>query len=53
MEDPDEVLPPSRNLLLITLREDESDHSIPFTLLDDLPLDLCQGSVIEGTMNGS
>jgi hypothetical protein len=46
VENPDEVLFPSRDLLLIALREDESGHRIPFTLLDDLPLDPGQGSAI-------
>jgi hypothetical protein len=46
MKDPDKVLFPCRNLFLIALREDESGHRISFTLLDDLPLDPCQGSAI-------
>jgi hypothetical protein len=46
VENPDEVLFPCRNLLLIALREDESGHRIPFTLLDDLLLDPRQGSAI-------
>jgi hypothetical protein len=46
VENFEEVLFPSRNLLLIALREDESGHRISFTLLDDLPLDPRQGSAI-------
>ena len=38
MKDPDEVLLPSRDLLLVALREDESENRIPFTLLHDLLL---------------
>src|SRR5258708_3697790 len=32
MKDPDKVLLPSSNLLLVALREDKSKHCIPFTL---------------------
>ena len=53
MKDPDKVLLPSRNLLLVTFREDESEHRIPFTLLDDFPLDPRQGSGIEMFVSGS
>jgi hypothetical protein len=37
LEDPDQVLLPSRALILVVLGEDESEDRIPFTLLDDLP----------------
>ena len=47
VKDSDKILLPSRNLLLITLREYESEHRTPFTLLDDLPLDTRQCSAIE------
>jgi hypothetical protein len=47
LKDPDKVLPPSRNLVLIALREDESGERIPFCLLGHLPLHLRHGSVIE------
>jgi hypothetical protein len=47
VEDTHKVLLPGRNLVLVTLREDESEDDIPFTLLDDLPLDPGQGSAIE------
>jgi hypothetical protein len=39
MKDPGKVLLPSCNLLLVTLREDESGYRVPFTLFDDLFLD--------------
>jgi hypothetical protein len=39
VKDPDKVLLPSRDLLLVAFREDESRHCIPFTPLDDLLLD--------------
>jgi hypothetical protein len=53
VEDPDEVLLPSRDLVLVALREDESEHCIPFTLFGDLPLDPRQGSAIEIPVNRS
>jgi hypothetical protein len=53
VKDPDKVLLPSSNLLLITLRENKPDDSIPFTLLDDVPLDPRQGSASEISVSGS
>ena len=47
MKDPDQILLPSSNLVLIAFGEDESMDRIPFTLLDDLPLDLGESSKIE------
>ena len=47
MKDPHKVLLPSSNLVLIASGEDESVDRAPFTLLDDLPLDLGQSSAIE------
>lgn len=47
MKDPDKVLLPSSNLVLIALREDESGGCISFTLLDDLRLYLGHSSAIE------
>ena len=52
MKDPDEVLLPSRNLLLVALREDESHRCIPFTLLRDFLLDPCHGSAIKKSVSG-
>jgi hypothetical protein len=46
VENPDEVLFPSHNLLLIALREDGPGHRISFTTLDDHPLDPRQCSAI-------
>ena len=48
MKDPDKVLLPSCDFVLITFGEDESVDRIMFTLLDDLPLDRDHGSVIVG-----
>jgi hypothetical protein len=53
LKDPDQVLLPSRNFVLIVLGEEESEDRIPFTPLDDLPLHLCQGSAIETSVSGS
>ena len=47
MEDPYEILLPRGDLSLITLGENESMHRAPFSLLDDLPLDIGQSSAIE------
>ena len=47
VKNPDKVLLPTRNLVLITLRMDESGERIPFTLLNYLRLDLGHGSAIE------
>ena len=53
VKDPDKILLPSRNLLLIALREDESGYYIPLALLDDLLLDPGQSSAIEMPVSGS
>jgi hypothetical protein len=53
LKDSDKVLLPSRNLVLITLREDESGDRIPFSLLIDLPLHRNQGSVNDISVSGS
>ena len=47
------VLLPTRNLVFIPLGVDESGEWIPFTLLDDLPLDLGHRTAIETSVNGS
>ena len=47
VKDPDKVLLPRSNFILVTFGEDESVDRIPFTLFDDLPLDLDQSSAIE------
>ena len=39
VKDPHKILLPSSNLVLVTFGEHESVDRIPFTLLDDLPLD--------------
>ena len=47
VKDPDKILLPRSNLTLIALGEDESVYHTPFTMLDDLPLDLGQGSATD------
>ena len=51
MEDSDKVLRPGRDLLLVALREDESQYRMPFTLLDDLLLDPCNSSAIKTSVS--
>ena len=53
LKDPGKVLLPSCDLVLIALREDESDHRIPIAMLADLPLYLCHCSVIKTWVSGS
>ena len=50
VKDPDKILLPGSNLTLIALGEDESMYRIPFALIDDLPLDIGQGSMIENVV---
>ena len=52
LEDPDQVLLPSRNLVFVVLGEDESEDSTPFTPLDDLPLHFYQVSAIGSLVSG-
>ena len=47
VKDPEKILLPSSDLSLITLGENESMYRVPFTMLDDLTLDLGQGSASE------
>ena len=51
MEDPVEVLPPSRNLILVAVRTEHLRHHIPFPLLDDPLLHCGHGSAIEGLVS--
>ena len=44
MKNPDKVLIPARNLILISLRENEPDHCFSFTLLIHILLNLDHGS---------
>jgi hypothetical protein len=53
LKDPNEILLPTRNLVLVVLGEDESEHSTPFTPLADLLLHFYQGPVIEVSVKGS
>ena len=50
MKDPDKVIPPTGNLVLIDLGAENSEGHVPFTLLDDIPLDLGHGSAIEASV---
>ena len=52
MEDPDEILLPSRDLVPVALREDKSQYRIPFTALGDLPPNICYGSAIKTSVSG-
>jgi hypothetical protein len=52
LKDPEKVLLPTRNLVLIGLRADESGDRIPFALFYDLPLDPSQGSAIHTSVSG-
>jgi hypothetical protein len=51
MEDSDQVLLPSRDLIFVVLGEDELEDSIPFASLDDLLLYLSQGSADETSVS--
>jgi hypothetical protein len=53
LKDPDKVLLPSCNLVLIVLGQNKSEDSVPFTSFDNLLLHLCQGSAIETLVSGS
>jgi hypothetical protein len=53
LKDPDQILLPARNLVLVVLSENESEGRAPFTPLDDLPLHLYQGPAIETSVSGS
>ena len=53
MKDPGKVIPPTDNLVLIDLGAENSEGHVPFTLLDDIPLDLGHGSAIEESAIGS
>jgi hypothetical protein len=46
VKDPDKFLIPSNNLVLIALREEESEECASFAVLIDLPLHLGHGSTI-------
>ena len=53
MENPDKVVPPSQNLVLIAFRVDNSRDCAPFPVLDNLPLDPGHGSTIEVSVSKS
>ena len=52
VKDLDKVLLPSGNLVLVSLREDKPEGCVPFTVLDDLPLDIRHSSVIKQLVGG-
>ena len=52
MKDPDKVIPPSDNLVLIDLRVEDPGGDVPLAQLDDLPLDLCDHSAIGASISG-
>jgi hypothetical protein len=47
VKDPEKFLIPSKNLVLITLREDEPEDYAPFAPFINLPLHLAQRSAID------
>jgi hypothetical protein len=53
VKDPDKVLLPSCDLVLIAFGKDESIDRAPFTLLNHLPLHLGQCSAIKLSVSGS
>ena len=53
MKDPDKVVSPTDNLVLIDLGMEDPGGHIPFTLLCDFPLDVGDGSAIEISVSGS
>ena len=46
MKNPEKVLLPSSNPVLVGFGEGESVERVPFSLLNGLPLDFCQSSTI-------
>ena len=53
VKDPDKVIPPSGNHVLIDLRVKGPGDYVPLTLFDDLPLDLGHGSAILASISRS
>ena len=53
MEDPNKVVPPSGDLVLIDLRVKDSGGHISLFLLDDFPLDIGYGSAKGASISGS
>ena len=52
MKNPDKVLPPTRDLVLVALGEDESGDCTPLPLLGDSRLHLRYRSTIEASVRG-
>ena len=52
VKNPDKVIPPSRDLVLICLRVEHLGDHIPLAQLNDLPLNLCDHSVIGASVSG-
>jgi hypothetical protein len=53
VKNPDKIVPPDRDLVLIVLRVEDSGDHVPVTLLDDLPLDLGDSSAIGKSVSES
>ena len=53
VEDSDEFQPPGGNCLFIVLRVEMSREYVPFTPLDDAPLNIGHSPTIEGPVSGS
>ena len=53
MEDPVEVQPPGGNCFFVVLCVEMSGDYVPFTLLDDAPLNLCHSPAIGSSVSGS
>ena len=51
MEDPDKILLPRGDLVLVALCKEESGDHVPFALLGALPLDLGYGTTIEASVS--
>jgi hypothetical protein len=51
MKDPAEIRLPGGDRFLVALRAEKSRDRAPFTLLDDIPLDLRQRAIIEGIVD--
>ena len=51
MKDPPEIRLPGSDRFLVALRVEKSRDRIPFTLLDDIPLNLRQRAMIKGIVD--
>ena len=53
MKDPLEVRPPGGNRLFVVLRVEMSGNYVPFSPLDDVPMNLSRGPAIESSISAS